>query len=416
MRIAIGLDVSSKTTNVSVVVNDGEVTREAEACKVSNDLVGFGTIFKLIHKYSISDEFPDVVFEATGVYSRRLQHFLQTHAVAYTQLNPLKAKQELAAIGSLHRRKTDQMDALGLAQSQLILQRAKTYVQDPVYVQLMDEERFYQEINSDMVTAKNRLHRALQLTFPELEDVMSSTDGEFYWRLVQTFPHPDLLLKSHEPFDQLVETIRHLTKRTLSESHGQRIAEKLSDSAFTAAPAVSAAPTEINQVTYLAGELIRLSAQKQHIINEMLDLAKELPELDILKSLPGVADTSAVTLLAEFGDLHRFQTTNQINSYVGIDLRHYESGNYEAADHISKRGNPYARKILFKMIGTMDSVAKLPNHPNHIVDYYEKKKQSSQSKGTKKIAIAAVSRLIRTIYHLVMHNQTYDYQKASLGR
>ncbi|GEK07726.1 IS110 family transposase [Schleiferilactobacillus harbinensis] len=416
MRIAIGLDVSSKTTNVSVVVNDGEVTREAEACKVSNDLVGFGPVLKLIHKYSINDKLPEVVFEATGVYSRRLQHFLRVHAVAYTQLNPLKAKQELTAIGGLHRRKTDQMDALGLAQSQLILQRAKSYVQDPVYIYLRDAERFYQQINSDVVTAKNRLHRALQLTFPELENVLYSTDGELYWRLVQTFPHPDLLLKSHQSFDQLVETVRHLTKRTMSETRGQRIAQKLSDSASVAAPAVSAAPTEIEPVTYQAGELIRLSDQKHHLINEMLDLAKELPELDIFKSLPGAADTSAVTLLAEFGDLRRFQTTNQINSYIGIDLRHYESGNYEAADHISKRGNPYARKILFRMIGTMDAVAKLPNHPNHIIDYYEKKKQSSQSKGTKKIAIAAVSRLIRTIYYLVTHNQTYDYQKATLGR
>ena len=41
-------------------------------------------------------------------------------------------------------------------------------------------------------------------------------------------------------------------------------------------------------------------------------------------------------------------TTNQINAFIGIDLRHYESGNFLAKEHITKRGNPYARKILFK--------------------------------------------------------------------
>lgn len=40
---------------------------------------------------------------------------------------------------------------------------------DPVYSQLRDLSRFYQEINKDIVAHKNRLHRALQLTFPEIE-------------------------------------------------------------------------------------------------------------------------------------------------------------------------------------------------------------------------------------------------------
>ena len=41
----------------------------------------------------------------------------------------------------------------------------------------------------------------------------------------------------------------------------------------------------------------------------------------------------------------RFQSTDQINAFTGIDLRHYESGNFLAKEHITKRGNPYARKI-----------------------------------------------------------------------
>ncbi|KRL11668.1 IS110 family transposase [Schleiferilactobacillus perolens] len=418
MRIAIGLDVSSKTTDFSVVVNDDQQLREAEHGKLSNDLLGFGRLLKIIHKYSDTRDgkLPEVVFEATGVYSRRLRYFLQTNAISYTQLNPLKAKKDLEAVSDLHRRKTDRMDALGLAQSQLILKRAKAYVQDPVYIELKDEERFYQEANSDLVADKNRLHRALQLTFPELEGIMSTATGDFYWRLVQTFPHPDLVLKSEKSFGTLINTIQHLTPKTLSVKRAEYVAQKLVDSASVAAPAVPATPLETEQVQYLAGDLIRLSAHKQHIISEMVELAKDLPELPILESLPGAAATSAVTLLAELGDLHRFRKTTQINAYIEIDLRHYESGRFVASDHISKRGDPYARKILFKMIGTMDSVARNPNHSNHIVDYYEKRKQSSQSRGTKKIAIAAISRLIRTIYYLIMHNQTYDYQKATVGR
>lgn len=44
----------------------------------------------------------------------------------------------------------------------------------------------------------------------------------------------------------------------------------------------------------------------------------------------------------------------------------------------------------------------------HTLMIFTKKKQSSQSKGTKKIAIAVMSRLNRTIFHLVLNNEVYD--------
>ncbi|WP_374043099.1 transposase [uncultured Lactobacillus sp.] len=73
--------------------------------------------------------------------------------------------------------------------------------------------------------------------------------------------------------------------------------------------------------------------------------------------------------------------------FIGIDLRHYESGNYVANDHISKRSNTVARKILFKSIQSIAMVSHY--HPSHINDSYQRKKQSSE-RGTKKIAIATM--------------------------
>lgn len=49
------------------------------------------------------------------------------------------------------------------------------------------------------------------------------------------------------------------------------------------------------------------------------------------------------------------------------------------------------------------------------IEENSEKKQSSQQ-GTKKIAIATMRRLIRTIYHLVITNQTYDYLKTKSSR
>ena len=75
--------------------------------------------------------------------------------------------------------------------------------------------------------------------------------------------------------------------------------------------------------------------------------------------------------------------------------------------HITKRGNPYTRNILFKCIHNIASAS----HTNlcHIADFYEKRKRQSQVTSTKPHTIASTHRLIRTMYYLITHNKLYDY-------
>ena len=98
-------------------------------------------------------------------------------------------------------------------------------------------------------------------------------------------------------------------------------------------------------------------------------MAQPLPEYEILLSISGRAETTATSIIGEFGDIRRFHSANQINAFIGIDLRYYESGDFLAKEHITKRGNPYARKILFKCIHNIAS----PSHTNpcYITDFYE---------------------------------------------
>jgi len=111
----------------------------------------------------------------------------------------------------------------------------------------------------------------------------------------------------------------------------------------------------MEEVRYYAQELLCLSERRQVVLNDMVALAQPLTEYDILRSIPGIAETTATSIIGELGDIRRFQSTNQINAFIGIDLRHYESGNFLAKEHITKRGNPNARKILFKCIHNIAS-------------------------------------------------------------
>ena len=132
--------------------------------------------------------------------------------------------------------------------------------------------------------------------------------------------------------------------------------------------------------------------------------------LTIYKSMPGSAKTTALRILAELGVLRGFASPSQIDYYNGIDPGIYQSGELDSHLSITKHGNSIARKIMYLSIGQMESVK--TTQPCHITDYYDRKK-SSQSRGFKKIAIASVHKLIRTMYALVTKNQLYDYNVAT---
>ena len=103
------------------------------------------------------------------------------------------------------------------------------------------------------------------------------------------------------------------------------------------------------------------------------------------------------------GDIRRFHSANQIIAFIGIDLRHYESRNFLAKEHITKRGNPYARKILFKCVHNIASASH--TNPCHIADLYEKRKRQSQVTSTKPHTISSIYCLIRIMYYLITHNK-----------
>ena len=210
MRVVFGIDVSKASSEVAILVNGEKV----HGYTIPNDAIGFNRLLgdlKTVHQ-------PEIVFEATGVYSRRLQAFFEDNSYAYTRLNPLESKKQL---DSLRVRKTDKIDAEKLAMSQFILNRKPSYVQEALYQELRDLSRFYQNLTEDIVCAKNRLHKVLQVTFPELEN----TTGEQYWNLVMTFPCNRFVLELDDA--ALTAIIRQSTAKRISDKRVTYLVDKL---------------------------------------------------------------------------------------------------------------------------------------------------------------------------------------------
>ncbi|MBM6973931.1 IS110 family transposase [Lactobacillus gallinarum] len=399
MQVTFGIDVSKSTSTVCELI--GESKNELT---ITNNHPGF---IQLLNELTAFSKHPQIIFEATGVYSRRLQSFLEDYGYDYVIINPLKAKKEMDM--GLRHNKTDKTDAYHLALIQRLYHHPINQLQSQTYKQLNSLSRFYNQLTADLVMAKNRLHQALQSTFPEIENLFSAAKGKNYWQIVNHYPHCDLVRKADKK--QIITWLTNL--KGIAFRHAQRTADKLIKLAHQAYPVVSCSSIEVEQVQYYAHRLLNLSEQRKQLIARMVKLAKTLPNHDLenLESIPGFAQTTAVRVLAELGDLRRFSNPNKINAFIGIDPGRYQSGEMDSNLSITKHGNAVARKLLYRAIGQIDLAAK--TNPCHIADYYESKKLSSQTKGFKKIAIASIHKLIRTIYALIINDQLYDYNVAT---
>src|SRR5699024_1323980 len=178
MQVTFGIDVSKSTSTVCELI--GESKNELT---ITNNRPGF---IQLLHELTAFSKHPQIIFEATGVYSRRLQAFLEDYGYEYVILNPLKAKKEMDM--GLRHNKTDKTDAYHLALIQRLYHHPINQLQPHTYKQHNALSRFYGQLTADRVMAKNRLRQALQSTYPEIENLFASAKGKNYWQIVERDP------------------------------------------------------------------------------------------------------------------------------------------------------------------------------------------------------------------------------------
>lgn len=138
-----------------------------------------------LHQLTLLDgQEPEIVFEATGVYSKGLEKFLCDCGYRYSRMNPLEANLQMA---SMRRHKTDKSDAHELAKTHFKAEREYTYQQDEYYEQIRASTRYYDEVDAEITHLRSRMHAILQLSFPELEQLITPRSALFL-NIVQLYP------------------------------------------------------------------------------------------------------------------------------------------------------------------------------------------------------------------------------------
>lgn len=405
MKHVIAFDVSMGKSTMVIYDHNQRCRYEGE---LEHTVSGFNSLKERIKLLSELDgQVPDIVFEATGVYSKGLEGFLQAQHYPYIRLNPLEAKLQMA---TMRRHKTDISDAHELAKSHFKSDRQETYVQEDYFEQMRALGRYYDDLEKEIRHNYNRLHAFLQLSFPLFEKVFLKNSAMFL-NIVQLYPHPACLLKLSK--EELGHQIKRATRKIISTQKAEEKAVLLIAAAKNSYSAIGPEDVRCEHLRHYAKRIADLVNQKKDIIKQMVELSKERVDFQVLVSFPGIGETTAVRVIGELGDIRRFKNPKQINAYAGIDIQRHQSGKLQYQDRINKRGNRRLRKILYFMVMSMISLR--AKTKNTIVDYYDQLKKQPQSKPHKVAVIACMNKFLKVAFHLIHHDVLYHYESAKVS-
>ncbi len=391
----ISLDVSKGTSFYQGFKGMDEPISKPK--KIEHNLEGFKELLNL--KDKIRKEHNEdcvVIFESTGVYHRALQTYLDEHDFKYTIISPLlSAKVRKSDIRGT---KTDAKDCASIAKV-FYLKELRIYSKtDEIYSDLKEKSRYYDFLVDEMKRWKIEFRRLLDIVYPGFDKVFEHLYIEYTQEILLEYPHPEII--RHKRLDTIAKFIEKHTCH--KEAFCLKQAKVLKEYSENCASGCSQSSYLVSQFSTV---LHTLNSQIKHldsVLEEIIEIAKKLPNFEVIKSIPGISDNLASRILAEIGDINRFNNSSQLVAYAGIDPAIYQSGQISGLHlKISKKGNKKLRSLLYLAVTCMIRT----DRDSVIVDFYEKKKASGMK--PKAALVASMNKTLRIIYSLCKNGCQY---------
>lgn len=346
----VGLDVHAETIAVAVAEPGGEVRSLGT---IPNRLE---SVRKLVKKLGPPESLR-VCYKAGP-----------TGYVLYWQLAELGVACEVVAPSLVptkpgDRVKTDRRDAEKLARSYRSGDLTAVWVPDAAHEALRDLVRAREATTQDRLRAQHRLQKFLLRRGRRApEGIRSWTQKHMEW------------IKAHVRFDQPAQEATLL------------------DYLF--------------EVEHAAQRIQRLERAIDQVVEGVPERMRAV--IEALQSLRGVAKIAAVTIVAELGELSRFERPRQLMGYCGIVPSEHSTGGKARRGAITKTGNAHLRRVV------VEAAWSYRHRPS--IGFTLRKRQEGQSEEVKEIAWKAQHRLHGRYRKLHARGKPQQHVVTAVGR
>lgn len=139
---------------------------------------------------------------------------------------------------------------------------------------------------------------------------------------------------------------------------------------------------------------------------EIIARGKALKGLRRLLQVHGLNLLSAISLLAEIGDITQFETSKQLVSYAGLATSTRQSNETVRHGKITKQGRKRLRTVCIQAVLAMVNRTETP-----LMEFYQKKKRE---KGAGKAICATARKLLTVIFVVLKKELDYWYLEERL--
>lgn len=394
--MVVGVDIASETHWARAF--DWRGLELGKVISFENSAEGFQQFTRWASELAMNEQKDHVVVgaEPTGHYWFTLAAYLQNSGAKLVLVNPYHVKRS-KELDDNHPSKSDRKDPKTIAKLVLEGRCIEPYLPKGLYAELRVAMNCRWRILRELTMTKNQIQRWLKIYFPEHKTVFGNFTGAGSLALLKAAPMPNDLVKLGP--DGINKIWRQMKLRAVGKKRAQRAYEAAKNS-VGCTEGSTAAHMELN---LLLEDYDAKFRQYEKIMVTVTTLCERLPEVAELLKINGVGLVTVAGILAETGDIRRFDSPRQIQKLAGLAITENSSGKHRGQTSISKRGRARLRAVLFQ---AAISLVKSNAEFRSLHRYYTTRANNPLKK--KQSIIAMSCKLIRVFYAVTTKGCAYD--------
>ena len=385
-----GCDIGSGTHYIRAIdVRGRELSRGA--FEFSNTEEGFENARAWMLTLAAKNEKKQIVLglEPTGHYWFALAAWMVSKGISVVQVNPYAVKQS-KEIEDNSQLKDDKKDP------KLIVNLVKDgnygmpYLPERIYADMRRLGMFREQLTEDRIRNINRLYKELKIYFPEYMEAFGRIDGAFTLEVLKVSVIPsDIAALGRDG----LKNIWHDAKL---RGRGYSRVNEIVSWAEKSVGLTDGTDAGREAVRWYAEQILKLDEQLASVESTLHKKCREIP----------YAENILAGILAEMGDISRFDDVKEIQKLSGMGLVACSSGKHKGQTKISHRGRKRLRYWLFQAARSAVSHA---DEFRQLHVYYTTRACNPLKKMQSLIVIAC--KILRVIYTILKTGTVYDPQK-----
>lgn len=399
----VGIDVSSKNNVIYLMLPNGN---KHSSFSLANSHDGSTQLVKRIFAAMTSNNIDSVLIglEATSVYGDNLVYFLKEDATLASfdrkihVLNPKQVNKFKESYNDLP--KNDYIDAFVIADCLRFGRINKeVYMDDYRYKALQNLTRARYFAVTNLTKEKQRFINVLFKKYSTMtqEKIFSDTFSTTALAVYEKFESAETLAKMD--LQELTAFIMEKGKNRFPDPDA--VAKALQKAARSSYRLPKTVNDSVNQVLAISITSIRALESQIKAFDKAITKQMELLP-NVLISIPGIGPVLSAGIMAEIGDINRFQNQAALAKYAGLAWQQHQSGDFEAqTTRMIHSGNRFLKYYLCEAAFSLVRCDK-----EYSRFYRLKYKEVNRFQHKRALALTA-RKFVRLVFALLKDNRLY---------